>query len=146
MTVLMEGDNISFCILGKFVKFSSPRVQINCSALLASLLFLILSMHVRKQTAAAYSHVLADSYVYNTVLTANRFFASCYTAFPWKTTAPIASPIPLKVILHGTIHNDKFWRNTAFQCWNNVVTIRNNVATMLQPCVVLKIAIANGLV
>ena len=56
-----------------------------------------------------------------------------YTAFPWKITVlclPIASPIPLKVILHWTIRNDNCWRNTVSQCWNNVVTIRNNVATL----------------
>ena len=45
--------------------------------------------------------------------------------------------------LHGTIRNDYFHGNTALQCWNNVVTIRNNVATMLQRCVALKIVIAN---
>ena len=28
------------------------------------------------------------------------------------------------------------------QCWKNVVTIRNNVATMLQRCVALKIAVS----
>ena len=36
-----------------------------------------------------------------------------------------------KVMLNGTIRNDDFWRNTSLQCWSNVVTIRNNVATML---------------
>ena len=41
-------------------------------------------------------------------------------------------------MLHGTIRNDDFWRNTSLQCWNNVVTIRNNVATMLQRSVALK--------
>ena len=49
-------------------------------------------------------------------------------------------------MLHWTIRNDDFHENTAFQCWNNVVTIRNNVATMLQRCVALKIVIANRLV
>ena len=44
----------------------------------------------------------------------------------------------LTVMLHGTIRNDDFQRNKALQCWNNVVTIRNNVATMLQRCVALK--------
>ena len=34
-----------------------------------------------------------------------------------------------ELMLHGTIGNDDFSRNTALQCWNNVVTIRNNVAT-----------------
>ena len=32
------------------------------------------------------------------------------------------------------------------QCWNNVVTIRNDVATMLQRRVALKIVVANRLV
>ena len=36
-----------------------------------------------------------------------------------------------------------FRRNTALQCWNNVATIRFNVATMLLRCVALKIVIAN---
>ena len=31
--------------------------------------------------------------------------------------------------------------NTALQCWNNVVTIRNNVATMLQRSVALEIVV-----
>ena len=36
-------------------------------------------------------------------------------------------------MLDGTIHNDDFQRNTAsLQCLNKIVTIRNNVATMLQ--------------
>ena len=39
--------------------------------------------------------------------------------------------------------NDDFGRNTALQCWNNVVTIRNNIATTLQRCVALKIVVAN---
>ena len=46
-------------------------------------------------------------------------------------------------MLHGKIRNDDFQRNTALQCWNNVVTLRNNVATLLQPCVALKIVVAN---
>ena len=32
------------------------------------------------------------------------------------------------------------------QCWNNVGTIRNNVATMFQRCVALKIVVVNRLV
>ena len=36
--------------------------------------------------------------------------------------------------------------STAFQCWKNVVTIRNNVATMLQRCVRLKTVVANRFV
>ena len=50
----------------------------------------------------------------------------------------------VKVMLHGTIRNEEFLRNRALQCWNNVVTIRNNVATMfrmLQLCVPLKIVV-----
>ena len=34
----------------------------------------------------------------------------------------------LNVILHGTIRNDDFKRNTGFQCWYNVAATRNNVA------------------
>ena len=37
-------------------------------------------------------------------------------------------------MLHETIDNDDFERNTALKCWNNIVTIRNNVATMLLCC------------
>ena len=43
--------------------------------------------------------------------------------------------IVFKVMLNGTIRNDDLQHNTALQCWNNVVAIRNNVATMLQRCV-----------
>ena len=63
--------------------------------------------------------------------------------------SPFLLPSPLsllKVMLHRTIGNDDFSCNTALQCWNNVVTIRNNVATMLQRCVGLKIVVANRLV
>ena len=49
-------------------------------------------------------------------------------------------------MLHGTIRNDDFHGITALQCWNNVVTIRKNVATMLQHCVALKILNENRLV
>ena len=62
---------------------------------------------------------------------------------------PFLLPSPLsllKVMLHRTIGNDDFSHNTALQCWNTVVTIRNNVATMSQRCVALKIAVANRLV
>ena len=52
----------------------------------------------------------------------------------------------LKVMLPGTIRNDDFQRNPALQCWNNIVTIENNVATMLQRCVSLKIVVADHLV
>ena len=49
-------------------------------------------------------------------------------------------------MLHGTIRNDDFLHNTAPQCWNSVVTIPNNVATMLLQrcgCAVLRIASCN---
>ena len=62
---------------------------------------------------------------------------------------PFLLPSPLsllKVMLHRTIGNDDFSCNTALQYWNNVVIIRNNVATMLQRCVGLKIVVANRLV
>ena len=49
-------------------------------------------------------------------------------------------------MLHGTIRKDDFWPNTTLQYWNNVATIRNNVATMMQSCFVLKIVVANRLV
>ena len=52
----------------------------------------------------------------------------------------------LKVMLHGTIPDNDFQRNIALQCWNNVVTIQNHVATMLQHCVALKLVVANRLV
>ena len=42
-----------------------------------------------------------------------------------------------KVMLHRTIHNDDFKRNTALQCWNNVAAI----STMLQLYVALKIVV-----
>ena len=45
-------------------------------------------------------------------------------------------------MLHERIRNDDFLRNTALQCWNNVGTIWNNVAAMLQRCVALKIVVA----
>ena len=41
---------------------------------------------------------------------------------------------------------DDFELNTELQCWNNVVTIGNNVATVLQRCVALKIVVENRLV
>ena len=48
-----------------------------------------------------------------------------------------------KVMLHGTIRNDDFQPNTGLQCWKHVVTIQNNVATMLLRCVALNIVVAN---
>ena len=41
-------------------------------------------------------------------------------------------------MLHETICHDDFQRNTGLQYWNNVATIRDNFATMLQCCVALK--------
>ena len=52
----------------------------------------------------------------------------------------------LKVMLHGTIRNDDFLRNTALQYWNNAATIRNSIATMMQRCVALNIVLVNRLV
>ena len=46
----------------------------------------------------------------------------------------------------GDVRSDDFERNISLQCWNNVVTIRNNVTTMLQRCVALKIVVASRLV
>ena len=48
--------------------------------------------------------------------------------------------LPLKVMLHGMIGN------ITMQCWNNVAIIQNNIATMLQRCVALKIVVANRFV
>ena len=60
----------------------------------------------------------------------------------------------LKTVKTGMIKGDvtlddsqrRFSRNTTLQYWNNVVTIRNIVATMLQLCVALKVVVANRLV
>ena len=52
----------------------------------------------------------------------------------------------LKGNVTRTIRRDYFQRNTALQCWNNVASTQNNVATMLQRCVMLKIVVANRLV
>ena len=68
--------------------------------------------------------------------------------FPFHVLIPHSPFLVLETsitVLHGTIRNDDFLRNTARQCWNNVVTIRNNVATMLQRCVALKVVVANRL-
>ena len=63
-----------------------------------------------------------------------------------RVNVKVARGSSFKVMLHGTIRNDDSWHNTALQCLNNVVTIRNNVATMLQRCFALKIVVANRLV
>ena len=66
-------------------------------------------------------------------------FCTCKVAFLLIRPIVVFSPfsLPSPVMLHGTIRNDDFKRNTALQCWNNVVTTQNNVATMLQRCVAL---------
>ena len=46
-------------------------------------------------------------------------------------------------MLQGTIRSDDFEHDTAQQCWNNIATIQNNVAPVLQHCVALKIVVAN---
>ena len=67
----------------------------------------------------------------------------------WRKKSPLSktktdtSGQDLQVMLHETIRNDDFKRNTALQRWNNVGTIRNNVATILQSFVALKIMVAN---
>ena len=64
--------------------------------------------------------------------------------FPRNLNCLIVAPanISRKVMLHGTIFNATQPRNTG----NNVITIRNNVATIKQRCVALKIIVANPLV
>ena len=71
--------------------------------------------------------------------------STAMTKFNFKFFVLFFHQRSVKVILHGTIRNDDFQRNTALQRWSNVVTIRNNVATMLQRCVALKIVVANRL-
>ena len=82
------------------------------------------------------------------------FFPILYFISIFKIIFPIHVLIPHSpflvletstMVLHGTIRNDDFLRSTARQCWNNVKTIRNNVATMLQRCVALKMVVANRL-
>ena len=71
-----------------------------------------------------------------------------HSTYPTQISQKYLLPLLLtvKVMLPSTIRNDDFHDNTALQCWNNVVTIRNNVATILQRCVALKIVFANRLV
>ena len=45
-------------------------------------------------------------------------------------------------MLHQTICNDDFQRNRELQCWYNIATIQNNVATILYCYVALNIAVA----
>ena len=55
-------------------------------------------------------------------------------SFPW--TSPLSDrKVPNGVMFYGT----------ALQCWNSVVTVQTNVATILQRCVALKIVVANRL-
>ena len=68
--------------------------------------------------------------------------------FPFHVLIPHSPFLVLEtstMVLHRTIRNDDFLRSTARQCWNNVVTIRNNVSTMLQRCVALKMVVGNRL-
>ena len=51
--------------------------------------------------------------------------------------------ITTKVMLHGTIRNDDFWRNTALQHCRDTVLNGYNIGPALQRCVALKIAVAN---
>lgn len=62
--------------------------------------------------------------------------------FPRRNQFP-APRLSFKVMLHWTIRNDDFQLNTTLQCWNSVAAISNNVATMLQRCVALKIVVSN---
>ena len=61
---------------------------------------------------------------------ASHFFVHVFPVFCTTTTWKCLIS-RFKVMLLGTIRNDDFQRNTALQCWNNVASIRNNVATML---------------
>ena len=53
---------------------------------------------------------------------------------------------PLKMMLHGTIRNDDFQRNTALEYCCDIEWNGCNVVPTLQRCVALKIAVANRLV
>ena len=79
-----------------------------------------------------------------------KVFCTCKVAFliirPIVVFSLFSLPSPVKVMLHGRIRNDNFWPNTELQYWNNVATIRNNVATMMQRCFVLKIVVASRFV
>ena len=72
----------------------------------------------------------------------SKVWSSANSLFKWRFRSR-RRRCCLKVMLHGTIGNDDFQRSTALQCWNNVVTIRNNIGTMLQPRVALKIVVTN---
>ena len=50
------------------------------------------------------------------------------TTFQWLLKG---FQVSVKVMLQETIRNNDFERNTEYECWSNVATIRNNVATTL---------------
>ena len=60
------------------------------------------------------------------------FYQSKSSAFlPFSLPSPSSLRRLFKMMLHETIRNNDFQRNTALQCWNNVATIWSNVATTL---------------
>ena len=52
----------------------------------------------------------------------------------------------LKLMLHETIRNDDFQRNTALQHCCNIVSNGDNIVPTLQRCVTQRIVVANRLV
>ena len=52
----------------------------------------------------------------------------------------------LKLMLHETIQNDDFQRNTALQHCCNIVSNGYNIVPTLQRCVTQRIVVANRLV
>ena len=52
-------------------------------------------------------------------------------------------PVSVKAILHETIRNDDFLRNTALQHCCDIVSNGCNIVPALQRCVALKIVVAN---
>ena len=64
--------------------------------------------------------------------------------FPETDNEEDTSPTQtLNVMLHGTIRNDDFLRNTASQYCCDIVSNRHNIVPTLQRCVALKIVVAN---
>ena len=61
---------------------------------------------------------------------------------PWLFEQIFGQIVPIRV---KTLSNTNLLasRHIALQCWNSVVTIRNNVATMLQRCLALRIVPCN---
>ena len=83
----------------------------------------------------------------------NDLFQFCvvavHTILDSFSSYPVWCVHSLKVMLHGTICNDDFQRNTALQCWNNVTTIRNNrdfkqIATATSTCTAVVDAVSWG--